>query len=552
MPTITFDRKAFEALLGKTLALEVLKDRISYLGTDLEEVSDESITVEVFPNRPDMLSVQGFARAFSSFIGNTPGLRKYAVEPSGEKVVIDGSVSKVRPFTACAIVKGISFDDQKIKEAIDIQEKLHITFGRHRKKVAIGIYPFEKIRPPIRFVAKKPEEIRFRPLESPGIMSASQILAEHPAGREYGKLLDGCATYPVFIDSNDEVLSMPPIINSHNVGKISGETKDVFIECSGFDFSVLHKCLNMIVAAFADMGGKVFSMKLEYPDCLRVTPDLAPSEVVLDIGYVNRLLGLDISAAKAKLLLGRMGYGITGKKVLVPAYRADIIHAADLAEDIAIAYGYENFVAEIPKVATIAQESRVERFKSILAEILIGFGMIEVSTYHIASSVSQNENMLQQHVLVELSNSVSSGYNVLRHSTLPSLLEVLKANKHNEYPQRIFTMGKAFSASGKTETGVVEKESLSVVIADEKAGYTEIRQVADYLMRMLSIQCEVKDCAHDSFIPGRVAAIVAGGCEIAYLGELSPRVISNFDLALPLAAMELNVDEALRIIQPGE
>ena len=63
------------------------------------------------------------------------------------------------------IVKGLKFDDEKIKEVVDIQEKLHITYGRNRRKVAIGIYPFEKITPPIRFLAKKPEDIKFRPLE---------------------------------------------------------------------------------------------------------------------------------------------------------------------------------------------------------------------------------------------------------------------------------------------------------------------------------------------------------------------------------------------------
>jgi len=76
MPTIALNRKVFDALVGKKLPLEKLKDRISMLGTDLEEVNDEEIIVEVFPNRPDMLSVQGFARAFSSFIGEKTGLRQ--------------------------------------------------------------------------------------------------------------------------------------------------------------------------------------------------------------------------------------------------------------------------------------------------------------------------------------------------------------------------------------------------------------------------------------------------------------------------------------------
>src|SRR3989339_1497565 len=175
MPTIRINRKAFEHYVGKKLPTNKLKDRISYLGTDMEDVTENEIIVEVFPNRPDMLSVQGFARAFSSFIGAKKGLRKYTVEKSNEKVIIEKSVADVRPYTACAIVKNLHFDDEKIKEVIDIQEKLHITYGRNRKKVAIGIYPFEKIKTPIKFIAKKPEEIKFQPLGFPREINGKQI-----------------------------------------------------------------------------------------------------------------------------------------------------------------------------------------------------------------------------------------------------------------------------------------------------------------------------------------------------------------------------------------
>ena len=83
MPSITLNKAVFEQLVGKKLPLDELKDRISMLGTDLENIEGDEIHVEIFPNRPDMLSEQGFARAFSSFIGVKTGLRKYAVQKSG-------------------------------------------------------------------------------------------------------------------------------------------------------------------------------------------------------------------------------------------------------------------------------------------------------------------------------------------------------------------------------------------------------------------------------------------------------------------------------------
>ena len=283
MPTVTLNKDVFEKLVGKKLPLEQLKDRISMLGTDLEKIEGEEIVVEVFPNRPDMLSEQGFARAFSSFIGVSPGLRKYGIRKGGGKVIIEKPVQSVRPFTACAVVRGIDFDDEKIREIIQIQEKLHVTYGRNRKKAAIGIYPLEKITLPITYTAKDPEDIVFRPLEAKNEMTAFDILEVHPTGREYAHLLESLDMFPVFLDAKGKVLSLPPIINSHDVGKVTESTKDVFIECSGFDFDVLSTCLNIIVTALADMGGVVYEMELEYPDERRRTPDLAPKMLEIDL-----------------------------------------------------------------------------------------------------------------------------------------------------------------------------------------------------------------------------------------------------------------------------
>jgi len=322
MPTIHVNKKLFEKLVGKKLPLEKLKDRISYLGTDLEHVTDEEIVVEIFPNRPDMLSAQGFARAFSSFIGQKPGLKKYKLKKSDHKVIVDKSVAKIRPFTACAIVKNLKFDDDNIKEVIQLQEKLHVTYGRSRKKAAIGIYPFEKIKPPIRFVAKEPSKISFIPLESNRKMNAIQILNNHPAGREYAHLLEGLDKYPLFIDANNEVLSMPPIINSNNTGKITSQTKDVFVECRGFDFKVLSKCLNMIVTALADIGGEIHTMELSYGNKAITSPDLTPDTMKLNVDYINKYLGIKLTKNQCIAHLKNMGYGYSDSKILVPAYRS--------------------------------------------------------------------------------------------------------------------------------------------------------------------------------------------------------------------------------------
>ncbi|MFW5852851.1 MAG: phenylalanine--tRNA ligase subunit beta, partial [Nanoarchaeota archaeon] len=440
VPTISLDKK--RVTKGLKLKDKELAERISMMGTDLDEITSTSIDVEIFPNRPDLLSEQGFARALSSFAGVDKGLRKYSAKKSGFKLIIDSSVKDVRPYTACAVVKNFKFSPDKIDQVIKIQEKLHVTYGRNRKKAAIGIYPLEKIKFPIYFKAAK--DIKFRPLESDKEMTASEILSDHPTGKEYGHLLAGVDKYPYFVDSNDEILSMPPIINSYNTGRITGETSAVFIECSGFDHDVLSKCLNMIVCALADDGGEIYEIEVENKHLHKkyVLPELAPTEMKIDIDYVNKRLGLSLKDVKP--YLEKMGYGYEKSKVLVPCYRADILSQSDLVEDIAIAYGFENFNAIIPKVSTVGEEDSIEKFKSKLTEVLVGLGMHETMTYNISSSASQSTLMNSSPDLVMLANSLTTDYDCLRYWVIPSLMEVLRWNRQHEYPQKFFDFGRIF------------------------------------------------------------------------------------------------------------
>jgi len=195
MPTVTLNRKVIEQLIGKKLPTELLKERIAMLGTNLEDINEKELVIELFPNRPDMLSEQGFARSLSSFLGIKKGLRKYELKKSEVKVYVDKNTKEIRPYTVCAIIKNLKLDEERLHGIIQLQEKLHITLCRNRRKIAIGIYPLEHIKPPIYFKALKPSEILFQPLDSKRVMTATQILKEHPKGKEFAHLLEKLPMY---------------------------------------------------------------------------------------------------------------------------------------------------------------------------------------------------------------------------------------------------------------------------------------------------------------------------------------------------------------------
>lgn len=549
MATIEFSKKQFEKEIGKLT--DEMREKIAMLGLPIDHEDGEKITLEVFPNRPDLLSFQGFKRAFLAYAGKKTGLKSYKVsKPEKDySVFIDSSVKDVRPFTACAIVKGLELDNEKIKEIIDIQEKLHLTLGRKRKKVAIGIYPLEKIKFPITFKAVEPDKIRFIPLGHEKEISGLEILQKHPAGKEYAHLLAGKAKFPIFADADGKILSMPPVINSHLTGKVDEKTTDVFVECSGFDFQTLSKCLNIIVACLSDIGGRIFQVEVRGAK-KAVTPDLTPETMKISLESVNRLLGLDLKEKEIGKLLEKMGFGYKKNAVSIPAWRTDILHEVDLIEDIAIAYGYENFIPEIPMISTIGMESRKEILKRKIAQALAGTGMLEVSNYHLTTKGDQFEKMgigeKQEKGFVEVESSKTE-YNIMRKNLSHYLLKNLSENVDSEYPQRIFEQGNIFNVSEVWE--ITEEESLAIAITP--GNFTELKQTAEYLFRMIGINAKIVEpnsSIPGHFIDGRVAEIKINDSVLGFIGEIHPKILHSWKIKMPVSLLEISMEKVLDML----
>ncbi len=532
MANVKFLRKEFEKHIKIT---EEIKEKIALFGTPLESLTDNEIEIEIFPDRPDLLSLQGYLRGFLTFLGKKK-TSEYKVNPPQKdySVKIDSSVKPVRPYTTCAIVRNLKFDDEKIREIVDIQEKLHSTFGRNRKKIAIGIYPLEKIQLPIIYRAEDPDKIKFIPLEMTKEMTGKQILSRHPKGRGYAYLLSNKKKYPVFRDAAGRVLSMPPIINSEMTGKISNETKDVFIECSGHDIEAQKKTLNILVTALSDMGGEIYGMRLEYGNKKLITPDLTPEKTKINIEEANKLLGLQLKEQEIKALLSKMGYLYSKGVAESPAYRTDILHPVDVYEDIAIAYGYDKFIPEIPQISTIGKENSFEIKKRKIAEILVGLRLLEVSTYHLTTKKDIKKTGLRSKATEVLESKTD--YNILRSSLLVNSLKVLSENTDAKYPQKTFELGRVFNEN------LEEQEKLCISLSGE-TDFTEIKQILDYLMRMLDVEYKIEPAESLSFIKGRCGKIIVNEKNIGFLGEISPFVIKNWHLKMPVSSMEINIEE---------
>ncbi|MBU6997523.1 MAG: phenylalanine--tRNA ligase subunit beta [Theionarchaea archaeon] len=547
MPLITLDKQDVLDLLGKPISDDDLAHNISMMGTDLRQVSD-TIEVEIFPDRPDMLSTEGFVMALEGYLGIRTGLPDFHVtRPDKGKerytAYIDEKVALVRPFAVCAVVRDVRLSDGAVKSLMQVQEKLHITHGRNRKKVAIGVHDLDKIEFPVTYTTR-PLDFRFVPLEWYSDLSLEEILTSHKKGIEFAHLLKDYSEYPLWLDKKGTVLSMPPIINSEDT-KVEKDTKHLFLDVTGYSRQALEQALNILVCSLARRGGTIHAVHVHEQGKERWYPELNPQEMEVDLDYVNRWLGLTLTWEQVRSYLERMRCSLEGHTARIPPYRADILHPVDIIEDVAKAYGLDKMEPVIPRVSTIGEEDPLEVFVRKVAHLMNGFSLLEVKNYYLTSREFFAKTLIAEDV-VEVVNAVTAEYNVLRSWLLPEMLYTLSSNKHYEYPQNIFEVGEVILPSSKAQERTEEEYHLAVVLCHPKASFTEAKEILKALAQNVGTPVTLELTEHPAFIKGRCGSIVMGE-KVGIIGEVTPEVLLAWGLEVPAACFELDLGKVYSV-----
>ena len=539
MPTITYDKKDLLYLLGKKLSDEQLEEVIHLMKTNVEDKTGNEITIELTPDRPDLFGIEGLARAVKQYLGLQIGLKKYRVDSA--KIQIKASHIPYRPYLAAAVIRNVTVNNAFIRSLMNIQDVLTDTIGRKRTKVAIGIHDFDKILPNISYTEVDPGE-KIIPLDTNEEMTLSEVLEKFPKGKEYGHVLSGAKKLPVYIDAKG-IFSFPPIINSERT-RVTEKTKNLLVELTGTDKEAVLQTLNIIVTNFAERRCAIEAVKIFYGDKSEVTPDLNPSFMDADISEIDKWLGINLKRSEIVDLLNRMGYDVTENKgkfrVYIPSYRTDILHPIDIIEDVAIAYGFNNFTPQLPHIATVGKSLEIEKLSSKLRQLLIGFGFQEI----IRPVLTNHKNLFdkmnsKREDVIEIENPVSEEYVCLRNWLLPSLMEVLSANKHVEYPQNVFEVGDVVVPDENEETMSKTIRKVACVVAHSKTGYAEIKGIVESLLKQMGVSYSFKENSSETFIEGRQASIISGNKTIGIVGEISPQVLEQWGLEMPCSAFEI-------------
>ena len=545
MPVVSFSRREMERL-WRSLSEEELTDLLDFTKINLESFGEE-VGFEVTSDRMDLVTLEGIVRCLKGISNEELGLPKYRVRRKAFEVRVGEGVAEVRPYVVAALVRDVDLrTEESLVALIEAQEKIHDTLGRKRRRVAIGLHDFSKVKPPIIYDARRAEEVHFVPLGEYAEMSAKEILEQTEKGKIYSHLIANPENLvPLIMDSREEVLSMPPIINSE-LTRLTPGVRDIFIDVTGTDLKAIWYALEIISSALAERGGEISTLDILYPDGRNIeTPRHEPEEMEVDLDFIRSILGLNLSEDDVvmQLLRARLDAECSDGKVrvLIPGYRSDFLHPIDVAEEVSITLGLNKIGYELPKnVMTVGRPHPVEKVSRKVRTVMIGLGYQEVLNYIMTSRASLFHAVgREEREVVEISNPVSESYSVLRDALFPGLLAFLANNTHVRYPQKVFEIGDVVLIDERLENKTRDERRVAAAYADDSVGFEDIYSHLKVLFENLSYRIELEPRKERPFIEGRCASVLREGEEVGVIGEIDPEVLLNLGITVPVAIFEV-------------
>jgi phenylalanyl-tRNA synthetase beta chain len=536
-------------------------DLKSYLGME-----DAVIDIEVFPNRPDLLSIVGVAREVAAATAGEFRLPDVAVEEGDEKAA-DAATVEVRDPERCPrylarVVKGVSV----AAAPLSIQVRL----------VAGGMRPLSNVVDATNYVLLEMGQ-PLHPFDLSGLAGAAIVVRRAENGEPL-VTLDGVArsltAEDLLIADRDRGVAVAGVMGSE-VAEVGEGTADVLIESAHFEpRGILRSARRLglrteasvrfergadpeavqpaaaraaaLMAAWA--GGIILSGEIDVGE--------APSNGSVSVRpkRASALLGVPISGGEVREALERLR--LPAKQdddrvtVEVPGRRVDLEREEDLIEEVARIRGYDMIPSSLPGIRQAGGLMPDQRRHRRLRDALVRAGLFETQSTSFVSASDLEVYEDDRRDGVRVANPISEDGAYLRTGLLPGLLAAARRNVEHRNPSvRLFEVGHVFL---RGERDPAEEERAAILLAGAAAvGWPDARPEHDFLdakgvlqhvLEVLGVEgWSLGEREGPPYHPGRSASVLLGGDLVGQMGELHPRVIRRFDLPGRVGAFEVRV-----------
>lgn len=557
---------------------KVHADKDSILGNSLSTIvgsTDHIFNIEITANRGDLVSIIGFARECSLVLErrvSIPSVNTYDAAGGNIDITVENQES-------CYKYVGRLIKDITVGPSPDWMQK--------RLKMC-GINPVNNIVDVTNYVMLEYGQ----PLHAYDFdkIKDGKIIVRNAKGGEKIVLLDGRE-----IELTDDVLviadSEKPIGVAGVMGgdstKIGDETKTILIESAYFDHIAVKKstiatntktdasyrfereidhtltlaALNRVVDLIVtlDNSCKIASRSKEVN-----VKQFDANIIVFDCGLVKRYLGLNMNKMEISSIFKRYGFkavalGENNLKVEIPYYRHDLSIAEDLIEEIARVYGYNNIASNVPHIKCNPINTDYSEV-SFVKHRMASYGLYETKQYSMGDSNVFKALGIEEEKLIKVVNPLTNEMDVLRPTTLASLLNSVAYNQNHRHKSgALFEIGNIFY---KENEGFTEEKHLSAVmfgLYQEKLWNKESRAYDFFDMSGVIEELLIRDlkCTdynlipkeHNWFIPTMSGEIVIFGEKIGIIGRLHPKLLKLFDISGEVYFLDIDIRKTLKLVK---
>jgi phenylalanyl-tRNA synthetase beta chain len=387
-------------------------------------------------------------------------------------------------------------------------------------------------------------------------MSLREVLKYTDKGREYGFIIEGMPKFPVIADSEGRILSLAPILNSEDA-KVTTSTKNILVDSTGLDPRIVVDMATIVAFNLYERGSatELCIVKTVYENgTVLVAPRLEGVIQEISLKEVNELVGANITVEDAIRLLKQFGYKVLsvrdgGITAQAPPYRVDVLSWVDVAEDIAIAYGYDKLgeeASELPPATRGGRENPVEHFSYFLRSIMVSMGFSEVANY-MMTNTNLDVNLFGRRVEpILVANPISERFTSIRTWLTPGLLGVIVENKNKASDFKVFEVGDvAYVKDGR----VIEERRIGLAVSNYNATLTDGLAAVKTLLNTLGVSPRFTEGSVEGLLKERTALILIGDEVVGLVGEIHPEILYKLNYDRPVVVAEINIGKLLKTLE---
>lgn len=524
-----------------------------------EHINSDIVTaIEVKANRPDMLYHMGIAREINAYKN-----KKLPCVPRSDMLVdnknfpvkINVKDPKICKRYCAVILEGIdnkavlpeyitnrlsAMGINSVNPVVDIANYVMLDMGQ-----PLHSYDFSKISGSELNISKSKSDLKITTLgeKEDSIPSGSIMISDS----EHTLCVAGIigTNFATVTSDTQKIVLESAVFNEVDVRITSRASKISTPSSFRFERGVNADATKDILSVCAEMilkicGGKLLSPAFDY-----YPNEEAPKEISLDLKRVNLLLGTSLTAKQVVSYLEKYEFKCTiisdeVINVVSPRYRLDILQEADLIEEIARMYGYDNIPAVMPTTRIGYTKNEVWNNKDKIRDILIGLNFSEVINYSFIPfdtmerlGISRGDDMYSD---ILLQNPISNAYSLMRPTLVYSLLNSLAYNYSIKNTNlALFELGRTYFRNDKFSTGCEEKEMCGFAISgvriprgwgnskDIKYNYYDIISYLDILMSSFGNKFELKAVNYNFFESGSGYEIFLEDTKVGVLGKIDKK-----------------------------